>query len=55
MEYEENRSNDTKQNYDYFEPNNERNAESMEQDQGKVYEFKRIQRVKNKIDVYQSA
>lgn len=33
----------------------ERNAEPMEQDQGGMNEFKRIQRVKNKIDVYQSA
>lgn len=27
---------------DYYEPNNERNAESVEQDQGEVNEFKRI-------------
>lgn len=40
---------------DYFEPNKDRNASSKEQDQDEVNEFKRIQRVKSKIDVYRSA
>lgn len=48
MECDENRSNDTKQKDDYFEPNNERNAESRKQDQTHST-------CKSKIDVYQSA